>query len=306
MAELRAVGSDISWVLTREELVGRSSLCDWQLIEEDVSAQHAAVRWTGKAWELQDLGSRNGTFVRGQRLAPGGRVVLLPGMRIRFGTRGPEWLLHDASPPCTLAIRLRDRTRVVENAGTLVLPSDTDPQLVLFRDADGAWFAEDGDHVREVADDQTLVVSDEPWRLRTEAPVVETYQSNDRTSAIDALQLRFRVSSDEEHVEVSARLGGTETLVPPRVHHYLLLLLARCRLADIAKNPEATATHGWIQQEQLSKMLRKSPLHINVEIYRARQQFAELGFTGAVKLIERRRDTGELRMGCASLVIDSL
>jgi hypothetical protein len=120
------------------------------------------------------------------------------------------------------------------------------------------------------------------------------------------LQLRFRVSSDEEHVEVSARLGGVETVVPPRVHHYLLLVLARGRLADLSNNPEATATHGWIQQEQLSKMLRKSPLHINVEIYRARQQFAELGFTGAVKLIERRRDTGELRLGCASLVIDAL
>ena len=306
MAELRALDSDISWVLTREELVGRSSLCDWQLIEEDVSAQHAALRWTGKAWELQDLGSRNGTFVRGQKLAPGGRVVLIAGMRIRFGTRGPDWLLSDASPPCTLAIRLRDRVRVVENAGTLVLPSDTDPRLVLFRDADGAWFAEQGDQVCEVADDQTLVVNDEPWRLRTEAPVVETYQSSDRSSAIDLLQLRFRVSADEEHVEVSALLGGMETLVPARVHHYLLLVLARCRLADLQSKPDAPATHGWIQQEQLSKMLRKSALHINVEIYRARQQLAELGFTGAVKLIERRRDTGELRLGCASLVIDSL
>jgi hypothetical protein len=77
-------------------------------------------------------------------------------------------------------------------------------------------------------------------------------------------------------------------------------------MLDMQKRPEATATHGWIQQEQLSKMLRKSPLHINVEIYRARQQFAELGFTGAVKLIERRRDTGELRLGCAHLTINSL
>ena len=53
-------------------------------------------------------------------------------------------------------------------------------------------------------------------------------------------------------------------------------------------------------------MLRKSAMHINVEIYRARQQFAELGFAGAVKIIERRRDTGEIRLGCAGLTVNAL
>jgi hypothetical protein len=304
MAELRAAAANIIWLLTREELVGRSSSCDWQLTEEDVSAQHAALRWTGKVWELQDLGSRNGTFVRGQRLGPGLRVTLTPGARIRFGTRGPEWLLVDASPPRTLAIRLRDRARVVEREGTLVLPSENDPRMVLFRDPEGNWLCEDTEGAHPVADDQTLVLDDELWRLRTEAPVVETYQSC--SGAVDDLQLHFRVSSDEEHVEVKAELAGHETLVPSRVHHYLLLTLARCRLADMKQNPEATAAHGWVHPEQISKMLRKSALHINVEIYRARQQFAELGFAGAVKIIERRRDTGEIRLGCAGLTVSTL
>jgi hypothetical protein len=175
---------------------------------------------------------------------------------------------------------------------------------VLFRDADGGWLCEDSDGARPVADDQTLVLDAELWRLRTAAPVVETYQSC--TGAVDDLQLHFRVSSDEEHVEVKAELAGNETLVPSRVHHYLLLTLARCRLAEMKQNPEATATHGWVHPEQLSKMLRKSALHINVEIYRARQQFAELGFAGAVKIIERRRDTGEIRLGCAGLTVNAL
>jgi hypothetical protein len=304
MAELRAFGANTSWMLTREELVGRSSTCDWQLTEEDVSAQHAALRWTGKVWELQDLGSRNGTFVRGQRLGPGLRLTLTPGARIRFGTRGPEWLLVDVSPPRTLAIRMRDRTRVVEDDGTLVLPSATDPKIVVFRDTDGTWVLEDDDGGRPVADDQTLIVDNEPWRLRTEAPVVETYQSS--SAAISDLQLHFRVSSDEEHVEVKAELAGHSTLVPSRVHHYLLLTLARQRLSEMQQNPQATASHGWVHPEQLSKMLRKSAMHINVEIYRARQQFAELGFAGAVKIIERRRDTGEIRLGCADLTVESL
>jgi hypothetical protein len=86
----------------------------------------------------------------------------------------------------------------------------------------------------------------------------------------------------------------------------LLLTLARCRLSEIDQNPSATDAHGWVHPEQLSKMLRKSAMHINVEIYRARQQFAELGFAGAVKIIERRRDTGEIRLGCAGLTVKSL
>jgi hypothetical protein len=304
MAELRALGTDISWMLTREELVGRSSSCDWQLAQEDISAQHAALRWTGKAWELQDLGSRNGTFVRGQRLSPGLRVVLTPGVRIRFGTRGPEWVLVDAAPPCTLAIRLRDRTRVAEQAGTLALPSETDPRLVLFCEPDGTWLCEENESTRVVADEETLLVDEDPWRLRMATPLAATYQT--RSSVVDDLHLHFRVSADEEHIEVSAEVGGQQTLVPPRVHHYLLLVLARCRLSEMHSHPDATATHGWIHQEQLSKMLRKSALHINVEIYRARQQFAELGFAGAAKLIERRRDTGEIRLGCAGLTVSAI
>lgn len=304
MAELRAVGANTSWLLTREELVGRSSACDWQLTEEDVSAQHAALRWTGKVWELQDLGSRNGTFVRGQRLGPGLRVTLSAGARIRFGTRGPEWLLVDASPPRTLAIRMCDRTRVVEHDGTLALPSATDPMIVVFRDGDGIWVLEDDAGGRPVADDQTVVVDNEPWRLRTEAPVVETYQSS--SAAISELQLHFKVSADEEHVEIKAELAGHAMIVPSRVHHYLLLTLARQRLGEMQRDPHATATHGWIHPEQLCRMLRKSAMHLNVEIYRARQQFAELGFAGAVKIIERRRDTGEVRLGCSSLTVSSL
>lgn len=306
MAEVRALGTHITWLLTREELIGRSSQCDWQLPDVDVSARHASLRWTGKVWELQDLSSRNGTFVRGQRLAPGVRVTLLPGMRIRFGTRGPEWSVVDTSPPRTLVIRLQDQTRVPEQAGMIALPVDGDPQLLFYRDDSGQWVCEENDSIRPVADGQTFSVAGEPWRLRTETPVDATYESVAVGPALQSLQLNFRVSADEEHVRLDATLANHHFDVAPRAHHYLLLVLARARLADMQAAPEASASHGWVHHEQLSKMLRKSPLHINVEIHRARQQFAELGIAGASSLVERRRDTGELRIGCAQLSIGSL
>src|SRR6185369_7529735 len=51
-------------------LVGRSRLADLRMNEPTVSGEHAVLRWTGREWELHDLGSRNGTIVDGRRLAP--------------------------------------------------------------------------------------------------------------------------------------------------------------------------------------------------------------------------------------------
>jgi pSer/pThr/pTyr-binding forkhead associated (FHA) protein len=53
----------------------------------DVSAQHAAIVYTGGRWVVRDLGSRNGTFVNGRRVR---EADLEHGDRIRFGVDGPE------------------------------------------------------------------------------------------------------------------------------------------------------------------------------------------------------------------------
>jgi S1-C subfamily serine protease len=53
----------------------------------DVSAQHAAIVFTGGRWIVRDLGSRNGTFVNGRRIR---EADLADRDRIRFGADGPE------------------------------------------------------------------------------------------------------------------------------------------------------------------------------------------------------------------------
>jgi len=55
--------------------------------DRDASARHAELRREGSSWVLVDLGSRNGTFVGGQRID---RHVLNPGDEIVFGQRGPR------------------------------------------------------------------------------------------------------------------------------------------------------------------------------------------------------------------------
>ena len=53
--------------LDREKLVlGRGPGVDLAFDDDEMSSQHAAVEFTGKAFRICDLGSTNGTFVNGK------------------------------------------------------------------------------------------------------------------------------------------------------------------------------------------------------------------------------------------------
>jgi hypothetical protein len=107
--------------------------------------------------------------------------------------------------------------------------------------------------------------------------------------------LQFQISLNEEHVFLSVAPGAGQPIVlGERSHHYCLITLARRRLADAQRGVEHSG-QGWIAIEQLSKMLGMEPGHLNVQIFRARQQIrralppeVELG-----DVVERRR--GEIR-----------
>ncbi|MGH7747627.1 MAG: FHA domain-containing protein [Candidatus Dormibacteria bacterium] len=52
--------------------------------DHNVSRTHAVLEQVGPSWCIQDLGSRNGTYVNGARI--GGRRALHPGDEVRAGT----------------------------------------------------------------------------------------------------------------------------------------------------------------------------------------------------------------------------
>lgn len=63
--------------------VGRDSTNEIVINDAEVSRRHARLTFQGGKYVLEDLGSTNGTFVNGQRLA--GQRVLKPGEVVSFG-----------------------------------------------------------------------------------------------------------------------------------------------------------------------------------------------------------------------------
>jgi hypothetical protein len=63
--------------------VGSSTESDLVVDDSSVSRAHALFEQLAGAWFVEDLGSRNGTYVNGQRIT--GRRVVRPGDEVRLG-----------------------------------------------------------------------------------------------------------------------------------------------------------------------------------------------------------------------------
>jgi ABC transport system ATP-binding/permease protein len=65
--------------------IGRTKDCDIQIEHPQVSSQHAFLHSVDGALFIEDQGSANGTFVRGQRIPKGQRVAVTPGEKVFIG-----------------------------------------------------------------------------------------------------------------------------------------------------------------------------------------------------------------------------
>ena len=69
-------------------LFGRSSACDLRFRVAGVSRMHARIALIrSNRWSIEDLNSRNGTFVNGEQVK---RAYVRVGDRLQIGANGPE------------------------------------------------------------------------------------------------------------------------------------------------------------------------------------------------------------------------
>ncbi|HYP75586.1 MAG TPA: FHA domain-containing protein [Polyangiaceae bacterium] len=290
-------------LLSADQVIGREPGAALRLDDDSVSWRHASVRWTGHAWELQDLGSRNGTFVDGHRIAAGARALLRMGCQLRFGDAEELWRLVDVEPPVTALVDLATGERFFAFDELLAAPHSGEPELFISRQADGSWIAEFADRVWEPAPSEVLTIGARQYRFEPGAPVYATTTGRGQRLTPAEMALQFLVTRNEEHVEVKIVHGDRSIELRPRAHSYVLLTLARLRVRDQEDESLAPSNQGWVYQDHLLKMLATTPTQLAVDIYRARKQFSEAGVTEAAQIVERRGTTHELRIGVPRLAI---
>lgn len=306
MAMLVKQGSEIHVALAAHALVGRSSSCAVRLDEPRASAEHARIEHRQGAWTVRDLGSRNGTFLNGERLDRGGARPLAAGDELMFGGAGATWVLVDASPPVAMARRLRDGAISAATAGLLALPSADEPLASIVEADAGDWTVEMDGTARVAADGEVLSVGGQAFVLHLPTPLPATVQGDEPPAGGESVEIGLRVSSDEETVEVSLRARDGLRVLAPRAHHYTLLTLARLRLRAREAPHLAEPQRGWVSVDDLCRMLGMDEVKLNVEIYRIRRDMAAHGLANAAQIIERRRGSRQLRLATEHVSIAGL
>lgn len=290
--------------LSSTTLVGRAATCGLVLPVPRVSSQHAMVFHDGTGWFVRDLGSRNGTWIDDRRLAAGERAALVEGATVIFADE--RWTLSDAGLPRARAVR--DGARRDAEGEILVLPDEDDPQVTVFRDGSGQWWIEDGGGRHAATDGATVTVAGVEWRLALPAEMnaaglsttIGTQRMPDTLDAVERFALT--VSRDEESVEAVLHFVHMQRALPPRSFHYLCVILARARLADLAEG-EIASEAGWRYADDVARDLGVDTYRLNVEVYRLRKQLGKLGLRDAAGIIERRPQSKQLRIGIERVVV---
>lgn len=116
------------WLLEQRSMIaGRHASCDIHLPDRQISRKHARIYHTSEGFFIEDLGSKNGTYVNGepieqpQRLSDGDVLQIGLAYRLSFvGAEGTVPLTYDAEQAFTL--RLDETKKQVWIGGKVLNP----------------------------------------------------------------------------------------------------------------------------------------------------------------------------------------
>lgn len=286
--------------------IGRHQKSTIRLEDPQVSNLHATLYWSKEGqWELRDAGSRNGTRVDDRPVLPGQRARVAVGSVIALGASRLE--LIDGGGPLP-SLRNRRTGAVVQAAkGMFDLVNITGSLATLVEAARGEWWLELPDRAELIREGDIFALGDDDWELELPAGEPGTHDSPDAAALtaepLGGAFLSFSVTPDFGYAQLCLRLGA-QVFRSEGVKERLLAHLAHSRLLDKSDARIHPAEQGWVYGDDLCTWLNLGSLErLNVEIYRLRQHFLKCKVPGAPNVIQRRRGTGQLRVGTDNLAV---
>lgn len=296
------------YLMAHHTIGRRPGAVDTRITSAEISGIHAAIQWTGTHWNIRDL-SRNGTWVNKQQLVPAKNYPLQEGDQIAFGrANNPVWVVENLDPPENLLIDLHSGDALPLEQYHL-LPDEREPLASLhFSPVTGQWLYEltgnsnGSDNATAVKHGERIDCGLHSWQLFLADNQGATKELSLQQLSITDFGLRFSVSHHEEHVQLQLHREDIKLALPARIHHYLLLYLARARVRDMQQGADLDA-QGWVSIQVATRELGITVNHLNTQIFRARKQIAE-SLPDAIDtsgLVERR--SWEIRLGCRQFEI---
>lgn len=287
--------------LRDHHIVGRHPETAHTLIKESaVSRSHCLIEWQQGNWYLQDI-SANGTYVNEKRVAKNIKHELKLNDVVQFGdSESVKWQVSSLAQPCPF---LKSTTECVSDFALdqqISILNCEDQEQMISQTLSGQWLLEQEGNIKALQNGDSVRYQGNQYILIAPSDIDATQECEQ--TAEHAIDVKFTVSQNEEHVGVLLNVDGQAIDLEDRTHHYLVLLLARKYLEDKQNNvPETEA--GWLDKSLLMRQTRMEETHINTQFYRFRKQLhtAAKKFNLDVDIIARRR--GEIRLQCSTINI---
>ena len=257
---------------------------------------------------IRDLGSRNGTFVNGQRIPPGSPVPLNLADRLIFGDIDEQWVFGDDGPPGSMLVPMGETDGGIVMLGDVqALPSEASPHHTVFSNTDGTYVLED-EHGASTLLEHHRVIEIDGVRYRvhidsgSDGAVPETRTGDWAmvSGEIEQVHIGIRVAPDEESAALALTIDGIESELPPRAHLYLLAYLARLRITQtppplVGGSGEPDA-FGWLDCEIACRDLLVNREHLAQMVFRIRQDVKSVSSAVAKRIVDRQL-RGKMRIG---------
>lgn len=304
MAKIYNINSGQHVNLTAHHSFGRNSSSNNTILENEYASRiHAVIFWDGESWKLMNK-SINGTYINGIKFTDKHSSSLEKNDILHFGGMQTDpWLMKDIEPPKAMLIPVTPSLPEIILNDVAALPSEESPGITLYQSTDGSWLCASESDTRTLTSGDLVGTLDAIWRFIDASPTAITCTDGSVT-VIESkdVDLYFSVSQNEEHVSLSICFKRSNMDLGERTHHYLVLMLARQRLAD-AKDGRIETEQGWVDKDLFCKKLGLDENHLNILIYRFRKQCINT-LPSSIKMaqiIERR--TGEIRVNCGNIFI---